>query len=70
MILSMTQMSIIRRVNFGNGREPKYDLREWSPDSQTMSKGITLSIEELKELKSILNETEEIKQHQLLPKET
>jgi hypothetical protein len=38
-----------------NGREPKYDLREWDPDHQKMGKGITLSKEELETLKEILN---------------
>lgn len=31
-----------------NDREPKYDLRDWSPDHEKMGKGITLSLEELK----------------------
>lgn len=38
-----------------NGREPKYDLRDWSPDHTKMGKGITLSNEEIKELKAGLN---------------
>ena len=25
-----------------NGNEPKYDIREWSPDHEKMSRGITL----------------------------
>jgi hypothetical protein len=37
-----------------NEREPKYDLRDWSPDGKKMSKGITLSKEELIALKEIL----------------
>ncbi|MBZ4670413.1 MAG: hypothetical protein PWQ76_840 [Clostridiales bacterium] len=39
-----------------NGREPKYDLREWSPEHDRMGKGITLSEEEMDELKKILEE--------------
>lgn len=39
-----------------NGREPKYDLREWSPEHDRMGKGITLSEEEMDELKKILAE--------------
>lgn len=31
-----------------NGREPKYDIREWSPDHTKMGKGLTLSKEEAK----------------------
>ncbi|WP_300381751.1 PC4/YdbC family ssDNA-binding protein [Clostridium sp.] len=38
-----------------NGKEAKYDLREWAPEHEKMGKGVTLSIEELKELKKILN---------------
>lgn len=41
-----------------NDREPKYDIREWSPDGQTMGKGVTLSKEELVTLKALLNELE------------
>lgn len=39
-----------------NDREPKYDIREWSPDHEKMGKGVTLSTEELKKLKDALNE--------------
>ena len=30
-----------------NQKEPKYDIREWSPDGEKMGKGVTLSKEEL-----------------------
>lgn len=39
-----------------NGREPKYDLRDWSQDHEKMGKGVTLTKEELKSLREILNE--------------
>ena len=38
-----------------NEREPKYDLREWSPDHTRMGKGITLTEEEVSILTKILN---------------
>lgn len=38
-----------------NGREAKYDLRDWSSEHAKMGKGITLSIDELKALKDLLN---------------
>ena len=38
-----------------NDREPKYDIREWSPDHSKMGKGITLSDEEVSILKKALN---------------
>lgn len=37
-----------------NGREPKYDVREWSPEGDKMGKGITLSKDDLVALKRIL----------------
>ncbi|MCD5324598.1 MULTISPECIES: YdbC family protein [Pontibacillus] len=38
-----------------NGREPKYDLRDWAPDHEKMGKGVTLTKEELVQLKHMLN---------------
>jgi hypothetical protein len=38
-----------------NERDPKYDIREWSPDGEKMGKGVTLSKEELLALKEFLN---------------
>lgn len=38
-----------------NGKDAKYDLRDWSPEHEKMGKGVTLSVEELKKLKEILN---------------
>ena len=43
-----------------NGKEAKYDLRDWDPEHEKMGKGITLTIDELKVLKEILNEMEEL----------
>ena len=39
-----------------NGREPKYDIRTWAPDGSKMGKGISLTLEELQNLKGILDE--------------
>lgn len=39
-----------------NGREPKYDIREWSPDHARMGKGVTLSEDEMQELRKILQD--------------
>ncbi|WP_075979890.1 YdbC family protein [Bacillus massilinigeriensis] len=33
-----------------NGREPKYDVRDWAPNHEKMGKGVTLSKEELDNL--------------------
>ena len=38
-----------------NDREPKYDIREWSQQHDKMGKGVTLSKEELKALKQVLD---------------
>jgi hypothetical protein len=37
-----------------NDKDPKYDIREWSPDHSKMGKGVTLTEEELKQLRDIL----------------
>ncbi|MEH7418617.1 PC4/YdbC family ssDNA-binding protein, partial [Neobacillus drentensis] len=34
-----------------NGREPKYDIRDWSENHEKMGKGITLTKDELDKLK-------------------
>lgn len=38
-----------------NGKEPKYDLRDWAPNKEKMGKGITLTQAELDVLKSLLH---------------
>ena len=39
-----------------NGKVPKFDLRDWSPEHEKMGKGITLTNEEMKKLQEILAE--------------
>ena len=39
-----------------NDKEPKYDIRDWDSEHKKMGKGITLSIEELKKFKELLND--------------
>jgi hypothetical protein len=39
-----------------NDREPKYDIREWSPDHAKMGKGITLTKDEVLLLKDFLQD--------------
>lgn len=38
-----------------NGKEAKYDLRDWSSEHEKMGKGVTLTNDELKALKELLN---------------
>jgi len=37
-----------------NDREPKFDIREWAPERAKMGKGVTLSNDEIAELKTLL----------------
>lgn len=39
-----------------NDKAPKFDIRDWDPEHKKMGKGVTLTNEELKELRNILNE--------------
>lgn len=38
-----------------NEREPKFDIRSWNPDHTRMSKGISLTEEEMKQLVELFN---------------
>ena len=40
-------------ISWGS-RDPKYDIREWDPEHEKMSKGITLTEDELKQLRQAL----------------
>lgn len=37
-----------------NGGVPKYDIREWAPNHEKMGKGVTMTEDEMSELKNIL----------------
>jgi hypothetical protein len=56
-VLSATASGWEKQINLisWNDRDPKYDIREWSPDGEKMGKGVTLSKEELLALKELLN---------------
>jgi hypothetical protein len=41
-----------------NGREAKYDIREWDPSHEKMGKGLTLTKDELIKLKELLTHIE------------
>jgi hypothetical protein len=55
-VLSKSEKGWTKELNLisWNDREPKYDIRDWSPDGKTMSKGVTLTKEEIIALKRIL----------------
>ena len=59
-VLSTNASGWERQLNMisWNGKDPKYDIRDWSPDGSKMSKGISLSHDEMAVLKDILNELE------------
>ncbi|MBP1920847.1 YdbC family protein [Youngiibacter multivorans] len=44
----------VRSISW-NDKEAKFDIREWAPGDEKMVKGITLSTDEMRELKRILN---------------
>lgn len=46
-----------KELNFvsWSDKEPKYDIREWDTAHEKMGKGVTLSVDELKKLRDILN---------------
>lgn len=58
-VLSTSEKGWNKELNLvsWSGRDPKYDLRDWSPDHTKMGKGVTLSRDELVKLKEVLNET-------------
>jgi len=55
-VLSQSSKGWTKELNLvsWNERDPKYDIREWSPDGTKMGKGITLSNEEATVLKKAL----------------
>ena len=38
-----------------NDGSPKYDLRDWDPDHAKMGKGVTLTEDEIRKLKELLD---------------
>ena len=38
-----------------NGSNPKYDVREWDPKHQQMTRGITMTREELEQLAELIS---------------
>jgi hypothetical protein len=44
----------LNRISW-NGREPKYDIRDWAPNHEKMGKGVTLTEQELLKLKELID---------------
>jgi len=59
-VLSESARGWTKEVNMvsWNDREPKLDIREWAPEHERMGKGVTISKEEAKILRDILNKME------------
>lgn len=55
-VLSESAKGWTRELNLvsWNEKDPKYDIRDWSPDHSKMGKGVTLTVDELKSLKGLL----------------
>jgi hypothetical protein len=55
-VLSTSEKGWTKELNLvsWNDRPAKYDVREWDPEHKMMSKGITLSKEEMAALKALL----------------
>ena len=56
-VLSETGNGWTKEINLvsWNDREPVYDIRTWSPDHEKMGKGVTISVDEAKALRDMLN---------------
>lgn len=60
-VISETSKGWTRELNMvsWNDREPKYDIRDWSPDHTRMSKGVSFTEEEMEMLVKLFNERNE-----------
>lgn len=56
-VLSQTEKGWSKELNLisWNGRDPKYDIRDWNETHEKMGKGITLTEDEMLKLKELLN---------------
>ena len=59
-ILSESEKGWTKELNLvsWNGRDPRFDIREWAPDKNKTGKGITMKQAEFGLLKSIVNSIE------------
>lgn len=55
-VLSTNKSGWTKELNLvsWNGRAPKFDVRDWAPDHTKMGKGVTLTNEELAQLRETL----------------
>lgn len=62
-ILSESKSGWKRELNLvsWNGAEPKFDIRDWSPNHERMGKGISLNADEVEKLGILLNKITDVK---------
>ena len=60
-VISETAKGWTRELNMvsWNEREPKFDIRSWNPDHTRMSKGISLTEEEMQKLVELFEARDE-----------
>ena len=60
-VISETGKGWTRELNMvsWNDRDPKYDIRDWSPDHTRMSKGVSFTEEEMIKLVELFNTRDE-----------
>lgn len=60
-VISETAKGWTRELNMvsWNDHEPKYDIRDWSPDHTRMSKGVSFTEEEMIQLVELFNTRDE-----------
>ena len=56
-VLSETSRGWTKELNLisWNGREAKFDIRDWAPGHEKMGKGVTLSRAEMQAVKEIID---------------
>lgn len=60
-VLSVSKGGWTRELNVvsWNGRDPKYDIRDWAPGKEKMSRGITLNDEEMQTIVRLVTQTDD-----------
>lgn len=56
-VLSESTKGWTKEINLvsWNDYPAKYDIREWAPEHAKMGKGVTFTVDEIRELRDILN---------------
>ena len=56
-VISKSKSGWTRELNLvsWNGGAPKFDIRDWAPGHEKMGKGISLSADEIENLKKIID---------------